>query len=584
MTSSDSSSVDLEQDKDGIDVKVACGYSVHRRIYKQASHAWGFWWTTTKTCFQNITQIVETWYQNRKLVIWFQKTFPGWETDVVIAIITAILVFNFNFIFLVVAARRQKPRLSGLGTLFEGDCVKVDWVNKISHGVINGMSTVLISQSNYCMQLLASPTRNDIDAAHKKREWVHIGIPSFQNVWKRHISLKRIVCWGVLAMSSIPLLLLWNSVVVFSPSAFQYNQLTVTNGFVLGQPFNDNALTILRNSNEGMVNPKVPDTNASTVITSEAGGIGPWPYQWLCPPDSRQNFDCYRQLFETDEDWNYPGYKDLKVEYCLSKPMKEHCKLEYGFIVAMFTVVVNSLKVICFVGTYWILKYRPNDIAKNQETFGMSTVEKEDFRNGIWDLRWVHVGPMSWRRRFPCAHFRAIGLRRWITDTSLLSAIPLIPAIFLLSKIHWLKHDLELNATTINQLGMGKPNTLFLFGAWSHIVEGSDPPQQTDWIIMGNVALANSPQLVISMAYYLWNSHLTVMFAAREYDLYAAPKQGNQGNARPPKKRSLRVTYPEEGTDQRCTSFLTIPFKYWAPTAALWTALHWLASQAYSKV
>lgn len=455
--------------------------------------------------------------------------------------------------------------------------------------------------------------------------------------------------------------------VVFSPSAFQYNQLTVTNGFVLGLPFNDNALTILHNSDEGsnahwpdnlhflqtdihayenlsvqdckrayaqhfirdradvvvVVKPKVPDTNASTVITSEAGGIGPWPYQWLCPPDSRQNFDCYRQLFESDGDWNYPGYKDLKVEYCLSMPMKQHCKLQYGFIVAMFTVVANALKVICFVGTYWILKYRPNDIANSnasekrksmplvttgdaiasflefpdQETFGMSIVEKEDFRNGIWDLRWVHVYPMPWRRRFPCAHFRAIGLRQWITGTSLfvttisaessslltasrLSTIPLIPAIFLLSKIHWLRHDLELNATTINQLGMGKPNALFLFGAWSHIVGGANPLQRTEWIIMGNVALANSPQLVISMAYYLWNSHLTVMFAAREYDLYAAPKKGNQGNVRPPKKRSLRVTYPEEGTDQRSTSFLTIPFKYWAPTAALWTALHWLASQA----
>lgn len=50
----------------------------------------------------------------------------------------------------------------------------------------------------------------------------------------------------------------------------------------------------------------------------------------------------------------------------------------------------------------------------DKETLGMSIVEKTDFQNGIWDLRWVKINPMPWRKRHKCAWFRAIGLRRWI--------------------------------------------------------------------------------------------------------------------------------------------------------------------------
>ena len=62
---------------------------------------------------------------------------------------------------------------------------------------------------------------------------------------------------------------------------------------------------------------------------------------------------------------------------------------------------------------------------------------------------------------------------------------------------------------------MGKPSALFLFGTWTGIVERIDLLQTTKWTILGNVALANTPQLAISIAYCLWNSQMTVMFAAR---------------------------------------------------------------------
>ena len=55
------------------------------------------------------------------------------------------------------------------------------------------------------MQLLASPTCEDVDAAHKRREWADIGIPSFRNSWRRIISTKRTFLWLVTGLASVSL-------------------------------------------------------------------------------------------------------------------------------------------------------------------------------------------------------------------------------------------------------------------------------------------------------------------------------------------------------------------------------------------
>ncbi|KAF1961572.1 hypothetical protein CC80DRAFT_400871, partial [Byssothecium circinans] len=83
------------------------------------------------------------------------------------------------------------------------------------------------------------------------------------------------------------------------------------------------------------------------------------------------------------------------------------------------------------------------------------------------------------------------------------------------------------------------------------------------------ITQANTPQLALSIAYYLWNIHLNVMLAAREYDSYAAST-----------RRSLRVTNPEKESAQQATTIFMIPFKYWITNSFLCTVLSWLASQS----
>jgi hypothetical protein len=41
---------------------------------------------------------------------------------------------------------------------------------------------VLVAGANYAFQVIGSPTREEVMAAHLGREWVDIGVPSFRNI------------------------------------------------------------------------------------------------------------------------------------------------------------------------------------------------------------------------------------------------------------------------------------------------------------------------------------------------------------------------------------------------------------------
>jgi len=90
--------------------------------------------------------------------------------------------------------------------IYEGSCSDSRTINVIIHLVINIFSSILLASSNYGMQCLSAPTREDVDRAHARRDWMDIGIPSFRNL--RMISRKRVFLWLLLVLSSFPLHLL----------------------------------------------------------------------------------------------------------------------------------------------------------------------------------------------------------------------------------------------------------------------------------------------------------------------------------------------------------------------------------------
>lgn len=127
----------------------------------------------------------------------------GWRFGAVNCAFSVTVVFLLN---LIVTAWGTAHKNAGQEVIFEDECHKVSKLNTWLHLLINVLSTILLSASNYCMQCLSAPTRSEVDRAHAKGSWLDIGIPSTRNL--RFISKRRAIVWAILGLSSLPLHLL----------------------------------------------------------------------------------------------------------------------------------------------------------------------------------------------------------------------------------------------------------------------------------------------------------------------------------------------------------------------------------------
>ncbi|KAI1293215.1 hypothetical protein F5Y03DRAFT_388007 [Xylaria venustula] len=107
---------------------------------------------------------------------------------------------NFNVIFI-------------LGADCDGNLVSA--VNIALHLLINIVSTLVVcpqlASSNFFMQVLNAPSREEINIVHSKGSWVGIGVPSVRNIFL--VTKFKAWCWVALLISSIPIHVLFNSTI-----------------------------------------------------------------------------------------------------------------------------------------------------------------------------------------------------------------------------------------------------------------------------------------------------------------------------------------------------------------------------------
>ncbi|KAF5233638.1 hypothetical protein FAUST_8074 [Fusarium austroamericanum] len=84
------------------------------------------------------------------------------------------------------------------------------------HLAINIIGTCILASSNFFMQRLVAPVRADVDAAHRSGHWLEIGVPSVSNF--RFLKRLNIFYWLLFCLSSVPLQLVLNGVVIESKS------------------------------------------------------------------------------------------------------------------------------------------------------------------------------------------------------------------------------------------------------------------------------------------------------------------------------------------------------------------------------
>lgn len=159
----------------------------------------------------------------------------GWRAGALTAATLAGISLLVNLVMVSWLAGHSEDR-STLVELYNGSCSKVEEIDVWAHFALNVVSTLLLGGSNYCMQCLCAPTRGDIDRAHAKGKYLDIGVPSVRNL--RSIPRYKMILWGILGLSSVPLHLMYNSAFYKSLATNDYTLIFVRPEFVDGAAFN----------------------------------------------------------------------------------------------------------------------------------------------------------------------------------------------------------------------------------------------------------------------------------------------------------------------------------------------------------
>jgi hypothetical protein len=155
--------------------------------------------------------------------------FKSWKVGVTTAAAATTTVLLVNLVLTVWASVRFGLD-GGIGTVYVGSCATVNAWSFWLHIMINGLSSLLLSASNYTMQCVTAPTRRECDLAHAHGDWMDIGVPSVRNLFR--ISWQRRTMWALLAFSSTPIHLLYNSAVFKTIDDNDYYRLLVGRKFL----------------------------------------------------------------------------------------------------------------------------------------------------------------------------------------------------------------------------------------------------------------------------------------------------------------------------------------------------------------
>ena len=499
-----------------------------------------------------------------------------------------ILLFN---IILTIVAFAKSPAQGGLANIQEGNCSESDRLDFWLHLLINALSTILLAASNYCMQCLSSPTRKDIDKAHAQHRWLDIGVQSLRNLGR--ISGHRLCLWWLLALSSIPLHLLYNSAVITTRASQEYYvfvgspALLEGNGLNWSMPIPQAPPGIYLNQFRNVSEWKRIDNHAcikayfksyitgySDVIAMTSKLNATVPLLFFGGPDkfSTSPIGPYQKWITNDGDigqvladpsswaladrdqygssWNFP------VEYCLSKPVQEQCKVQLSLVIIAVVIACNVIKLCCMVLILWKKQSTPLVVIgdaiesfmleRDPTTRDMCWANKKTFTSQQWE---PSARPWLQQRH---VWFASASGRRWIV-CNFCSITTIILASILL---HMGVNDLHYRFSTFKDSGFGAVNT-DMMARWSF----GGPSG-----ILLTALIANIPQLLLSFLFLTYNGLYTCMLLADEWSGYAY------------ERKPLRVTQPRGS--QRSTYRLQLPYKYIIPLCIISTILHWLVSRS----
>ncbi|KAF2437912.1 hypothetical protein P171DRAFT_477820 [Karstenula rhodostoma CBS 690.94] len=535
----------------------------------------------TKTRYIFSKPFVE--YQSRKR----RSRFYGWQWGVVAGICGGIFVLLMNLTFVIIGLTSKSGYQEGIATLLSGGEDHISRANAALHVVVNILSTLLLSGSNYAMQVLSSPTRTECIKAHRKGHWLEIGILSLSNVSK--ISSRRRTLWLILGLSSIPLHLFYNASIFRVLSDNEYRGNIIQYNAPEWRSL-DNATTwdsMTQISKLSMENIKTSyDRNSTSEFGHLSLSVVSINYEFSATTHELENsrnrsitLPSFQMPVEADDhnlrnwiaqvdstgrvpaaalrkDWQSEGNAfgaivtvNLEGGYALRG--RRNCKIQMSLPFLMIVILCNAIKIICLILT--IMKSNLDTelplvtvgdaVAAFSEhpdvlTHGHCTYSVKEYLWKVGQIKQKQVDKQGYHAE------RLIRRREGVWETRE------VRYAYAITK--WKRVVLVI---------------VFSLAAWgSASTARFATGQRLDGSSTSRLAfVANSPQLVLSLIYLFYNNLFTSMALAYEWD-----RLGRE-------RKSLRVTKPRG--QQRETYFLQLPLKWGIPVNFASGLLHWLASQ-----
>ena len=296
-------------------------------------------------------------------------------------------------------------------------------------------------------------------------------------------------------------------------------------------------------------------------------------YGWICP-DADCNNPCQLQigsLLDHPDNWRpRDGGGDVEVLYCLSQRTPEHCKLQFSVEIIILVIVMNFVKLVLMVLAITRLRQNPlitigeaiasflrtpDSTTRNMCLLSKATVD--DWSAVVQSSRYELDNPPA--KEWTQGKHRwadAVSKKRWWLCVIMILTAALLCVTFLAWGIIVIVGPKDISY--LWGLGLGGVSVHTLID-W----EAAGRPST----LVGNVLVANIPQLVLSFVYFMYNGAFTCMLEEREWTQFATVRKG------------LRVSRALEGS-QRSTYFLQLPYRFAIPIIVFSGVLHWLVSQS----
>ncbi|KAI1631704.1 hypothetical protein F4809DRAFT_149808 [Biscogniauxia mediterranea] len=129
-----------------------------------------------------------------------RRHFTGWRGGVVFNTLLAFIILVVGIICLILVITRTKL-ISGESAIYSGNCTTANNINIGIHVVINVLTIAILSGANHVFQVLSSPTKQEVSAAHENKWWLDIGVPSLRNLI--HISGFRVALGVVVLLIAV---------------------------------------------------------------------------------------------------------------------------------------------------------------------------------------------------------------------------------------------------------------------------------------------------------------------------------------------------------------------------------------------